>query len=73
MTQKHYDLAAFFAPSRPGILARRLIFDRRARLAALANLRQAVLDWQDDIMAALAADFGKHSVEVRLTEILPIL
>jgi aldehyde dehydrogenase (NAD+) len=39
----------------------------------LANLRQAVLDWQDDIMAALAADFGKHSVEVRLTEILPIL
>lgn len=60
-------------PQQAGTLARRLTFDRRARLAALACLRQAVLDWQDDIMAALAADFGKHSVEVRLTEILPIL
>lgn len=73
MTQTHQDLAALFAAHKAAVPARRVSFDRHARLAALAKLRQAVLDRQDDIIAALAADFGKHPVEVRLTEILPIL
>ena len=67
------DIAALFAVQHAGIAARRYSFDIRMRQKALSDLRHAVLNRQDDIIAALASDFGKHPVEVRLTEILPVL
>jgi aldehyde dehydrogenase (NAD+) len=67
------DLAELFARHKAQVAGRRVSFDRAARLAALAALRQAVLDQQDQIIAALQSDFGKHPVETLLSEIMPVL
>lgn len=67
------DLAAVFAAQKALAPERRASFDRAARDRALARLRQAVIDYQDQIVAALQADFGKHPVETLLSEILPVL
>ncbi|MCF7700966.1 aldehyde dehydrogenase family protein [Loktanella sp. M215] len=62
-----------FAAQQARVAQRRVTQGLAARRAALDDLRRAILARQDDIVAALAADFGKHEVEVRLTEILPVL
>ena len=67
------DLAELFARHKAQVAGRRVSFDRAARLAALAALRQAVLDQQNQIIAALQSDFGKHPVETLLSEIMPVL
>lgn len=67
------DLAALFAAQEALTAGRRLTFGRAERLAALERLRQAVLDRQEAIVAALQADFGKHPVETLLSEIMPVL
>lgn len=67
------DIPALFAGHKTQVAARRTSFDRAARLEALMALRQMVLTRQDDIAAAIAADFGKHPTEVQLTEIIPVL
>jgi aldehyde dehydrogenase (NAD+) len=67
------DIAQLFASHKARVAERRVSFDRKARLAALARLRQVVLDNQDAIIAALQSDFGKHPVETRLSEIMPVL
>lgn len=67
------DLASVFAAQKALAPERRASFDRAGRDRALAQLRQAVIDHQDAITAALQADFGKHPVETLLSEILPVL
>ena len=52
---------------------RRLSFDPAARKEALEALRRAILAHEDQIINALARDFGKPEAEVILTEILPVL
>lgn len=66
-------VTTLFEAQRAQVGARRLSFGHAPRLAALESLRRAILARQGDIIAALAADFGKPEVEVRLTEILPVL
>ncbi len=67
------SLLARFDALRAGSVARRLTFDRRARLAALTALSKAVLAHRAEILAALAADLGKSATEAELTELLPVL
>lgn len=66
-------IASAFALQKAGVERRRLEFGLKERLAALASLRATVQKRQDEIVAALAADFGKPETEVILTEILPVL
>lgn len=66
-------IASVFALQKAGVETRRLEFGLKERLAALAALRSTVQKRQDEIVAALAADFGKPETEVILTEILPVL
>lgn len=66
-------IASAFALQKAGVEKRRLEFGLAERLAALAALRGTVQKRQDEIVAALAADFGKPETEVILTEILPVL
>lgn len=54
-------------------LARRANFDRKARIAQLDRLAEAVKRNEDKIIAACAADFRKPAEEVKLTEIFPVL
>ncbi|WP_367615063.1 aldehyde dehydrogenase family protein [Rhodoplanes serenus] len=65
-------IAALFAAQRQGVAVRRVSFDYAARLVALERLRDALVRREADIVAALAADFGKPATEVLLTEILPV-
>lgn len=67
------DGLALFETQRAAQPAHRRDFGLRERLAALDALRQAVLQHQPQIIAALAADFAKPETEVMLTEILPVL
>ena len=67
------DLSDLFAAQAAQTATRRLTFGLRARLDALDRLRRTILARQADIIGALDADFGKPEVEVRLTEILPVL
>ena len=67
------DLSDLFAAQAAQTANRRQSFDRTARLAALDRLRRSIIARQPQIIAALDADFGKPEVEVRLTEILPVL
>ncbi|MGC8204128.1 aldehyde dehydrogenase family protein, partial [Aliiroseovarius sp. PTFE2010] len=48
-------------------------FDRKARIAQLDRLADAVKRNEDKIIAACAADFRKPAEEVKLTEIFPVL
>ncbi len=66
-------IAQAFALQKAGVERRRLEFGLKERLAALASLRATVQKRQGEIVAALAADFGKPETEVILTEILPVL
>lgn len=66
------DIAALFASHKACVAQRRISFDLAARRDALRRLKLAVFAREDAIIAALAADFGKHPAEVRLTEILPV-
>lgn len=65
--------AAAYARLAAGDAARRVGFGLAERRAALSTLAQAIRAHEAEIMAALAADLGKPEVEVRLTEILPVL
>lgn len=65
--------AEIFQAQRALAPSRRKSFDRTARQKALLALRDMVLDHQEDIAVAMAADFGKAATEVALTEILPVL
>lgn len=66
-------IASAFALQKAGVEKRRLEFGLKERLAALAALRDTVRRRQDEVVAALAADFGKPETEVILTEVLPVL
>ena len=48
--------------------------DANSRIAALASLKQALLDHQQALIEAISADFGRRSAdETRLAEILPAI
>lgn len=66
-------IAAAFALHKEGVPRRRLEFGLTERLAALAALRDTIRRREGDVVAALAADFGKPETETVLTEILPVL
>jgi len=66
-------IAAAFALQKAGVERRRLAFGLAERRAALSGLRDTVRRREGEIVAALAADFGKPEPEVILTEILPVL
>ncbi len=66
-------IAAAFSSQRAGVEARRLSFGLAERRAALARLGKAVAARQQDLIEAMAQDFGKPEAEVILTEILPVL
>lgn len=67
-----YAVAELFERQRRGSLERRHTFDYKARVAALKTLKAAIEARENDICAALAADFRKPEAEVRLTEIFPV-
>lgn len=74
MNQANPDrIAAAFALQKEGADRRRIEFGLAERRAALASLRAAIQRREADVVAALAADFGKPETEVILTEILPVL
>ncbi|SOB98989.1 aldehyde dehydrogenase (NAD+) [Rhodobacter sp. JA431] len=56
-----------------GDAARRTDFTLAKRRAVLAKLAAELRARESEIMAALAADLGKPPVEVRISEIIPIL
>ncbi|SFR43074.1 aldehyde dehydrogenase (NAD+) [Yoonia tamlensis] len=66
------DIENLFARHKTCVAHRRVHFDLAARRDTLRRLKHAVHTREDAIIAALAADFGKHPAEVRLTEILPV-
>ncbi len=72
-TASEAEIAAAFAAMRAGDAARRVAFGYAQRRAALQGLARTIRAREGDIIAALAADFGKPSSEVVLTEILPVL
>ncbi|MBI1416177.1 MAG: aldehyde dehydrogenase family protein [Limimaricola sp.] len=67
------SITSIFAVQAAGAAARRVSFDRAARIAALETLRQTVLRYRPQIVAAMAEDFGKPAAEVELSEILPVV
>ena len=67
------DIRAAFDTQIRAQLARRAVFDRKARIAQLDRLAEAVKRNEDKIIAACAADFRKPAEEVKLTEIFPVL
>lgn len=66
-------MAAIFARQKAAVAARRVAFGLAERRAALERLAGALRGMQSEIVAALAADFGKPEAEVLLTEILPLM
>lgn len=66
-------IAAIFARQKAAVPERRAGFGIAERRAALARLGDALRGRQAEILAALAADFGKPEAEVLLTEILPLM
>lgn len=70
---RHDTIGAAFARQKAAMPGRRLDFGLAGRRAALARLRDTLRRREDDIAAALAADFAKPRPEVILTEILPVL
>lgn len=65
-------IPALFAAQSAGTAARRTGFGLAERKAALIRLREVLARREGEIIAALAADFGKPETEVLLTEILPV-
>lgn len=65
-------LAMLFAAQKAGLSERRRSFGLAARRAALSRLHQAIVAQEEEIIAALRADFGKPATETLLTEILPL-
>lgn len=73
MTDQTPDsIAAAFAAQSAGTVARRTAFGLAERRAALVRLRDVLTRREPEIIAALAADFGKPETETLLTEILPV-
>ncbi|KJZ20487.1 aldehyde dehydrogenase family protein [Loktanella sp. S4079] len=72
MTESKTDIPALFAAQAALVPQRRTSFDLAARRDALQRLKSAIQSHEDEIVTALFEDFGKHPVEVRLTEILPV-
>lgn len=62
-----------FALQKSGVERRRLEFGLAERKAALSALRDAIRRREAEIVAALAADFGKPETETVMTEVLPVL
>ncbi|SOB99439.1 aldehyde dehydrogenase family protein [Rhodobacter maris] len=65
--------AAAYARLAAGDAARRREFDVARRRAVLARLAEEIRAREGEIMAALAADLAKPEVEVRISEIIPVL
>ncbi|MFD2175147.1 aldehyde dehydrogenase family protein [Rhodobacter lacus] len=65
--------AATYARLAAGDAARRVAFSVAKRRAVLARLAEGIRAREAEIMAALAADLGKPEVEVRISEIIPVL
>ncbi|PRY78396.1 aldehyde dehydrogenase (NAD+) [Yoonia maritima] len=72
MTEQPTDPAEIFDAQAALVPDRRVSFDFSARRDALLRLKQAIIAREGAIIEAIGADFGKHPVEVRLTEIVPI-
>ena len=67
-----YAVAEVFERQHRASQERRATFGYKARVEALKTLKAAIEARENDICAALAADFRKPEAEVRLTEIFPI-
>jgi aldehyde dehydrogenase (NAD+) len=67
------SISAAFALQKSGVERRRLEFGLGQRRAALSALRETIRRRENDIVAALAEDFGKPEPEAILTEILPVM
>lgn len=67
------DIPALFAVQTGHSLQRRLGFGYEQRLAALTRLRDAVIRYQDEIAAAIAADFGRPAVESLVVDVMPLV
>lgn len=65
--------AEVFARLTAGDARRRTEFTVKQRRAVLKRLATEIRAREGEIMAALAADLGKPAVEVRISEIIPIL
>lgn len=67
------DAGALFEAQRRLVPARRTGFGLAERRDALDRLRAMLCAHEAEIIAAIAADFGKAATETRLSEILPVL
>lgn len=67
------SISAAFARQKSGVERRRLEFGLEQRRSALSALRETIRRRENDIVAALAEDFGKPEPEAILTEILPVM
>lgn len=67
------DALALFEAQRRLVPARRTGFGLAERRDALDRLRAMLRAHEAEIIAAIAADFGKAATETRLSEILPVL
>lgn len=66
------DLSGLFDAMQAAQLAHPAGFALEDRRAALVRMRAAIRARETDLIAALAADFGKGAIEVQLTELLPV-
>jgi len=73
MTKNTQSIAKVFAAQKNSLVMRRTSFDYAARAQALDQLQAMILAHEDEICAAIYADFGKPREEVMLTEIMTIL
>ena len=73
MTKNTLSIANVFAAQKDSLVMRRTSFDYAARAQALDQLQAMILAHEDEICAAIYADFGKPREEVMLTEIMTIL
>ena len=67
------DPAAIFAAQTRYSPQRRLGFGLKERRAALIALRDAVIARQDEIAAAIAADFNRPLTETLVIDVMPLV
>lgn len=66
------SIESLFASQRRSAVQNRAKFTLKARLAMLSRLKATMKRRENDIIAALHADFRKPESEVRLTELFPV-
>ncbi|MGY6710145.1 MAG: aldehyde dehydrogenase family protein [Rhizobiaceae bacterium] len=70
---QHDRIASAFDVQKAAMPRRRVEFGLRERLAALDALKATIDRREKDILAALAADFGKPEAETTFSEIMPVM